>query len=93
MIIRMAVVNADSLRNTLGGQLQLSQSDLAERMRETLLVRNGVYCARRFAIDGYTLTWFVEENQVKLTGPNGKLLSATSALAFVHQQSSGRRAA
>jgi hypothetical protein len=89
----MAVVNADSLRNTLGGQLQLSMADLSERMRETLLVRNGVYCARRFTIDGYTLTWFVEENQVKLTGPDGKLLAATSTLAFIHGQSSGRRAA
>jgi len=89
----MAVVNADSLRNSLGGQLQLSQADLEGRMKETLLVRNGVYCARRFAIDGYVLTWFVEENQVKLTGPDGKLLTATSAMSFVHQQSSGRRAA
>jgi len=89
----MAVVNADSLRNTFGGQLQLSQADMEERMRETLLVRNGIYCARRFTIDGYTLTWFVEENQIKLTGPDGKLLLASSAIAFLHQQSSGRQAA
>ena len=41
--------------------------------QETILVRGGLYCGRRFDADGYHAIWFVEENQVKFYGPHGLL--------------------
>lgn len=40
---------------------------------ETILVRKGVYCGRRFDADGFHAIWFLEESQVKFYGPQGLL--------------------
>lgn len=40
---------------------------------ETILVRSGIYCGRRFDAAGLHAVWFLEENQVKFYGPGGLL--------------------
>jgi len=40
---------------------------------ETILVRGGVYCGRRFDSGDLHAIWFLEESQVKFYGPNGLL--------------------
>ena len=45
---------------------------------ESLLIRDGVYCGHCFRRGGFHLVWFVEENQIKLFGPDGSLLRAES---------------
>jgi hypothetical protein len=41
---------------------------------ESILIRQGVYCGRRFqAARGYAI-WFVEENQIKVFEDGGKLV-------------------
>ena len=41
---------------------------------ETILVRDGFYCGHRFEQDRLQAIWFVEEGQVKFSGPDGSLL-------------------
>lgn len=41
--------------------------------QETILVRGGIYCGRRFDAAGQHAVWFLEENQVKFYGPQGEL--------------------
>ena len=43
-------------------------------LEETILIRNGFYCGRRFATSGAHAVWFCEENQLKFYGGNGKVL-------------------
>lgn len=89
----MALVNAQNLRESLSRWLNLPADQSQELIRETILVRNGVFCGRRFVAERHSLTWFVEENQIKLTGPDGRLLLATTASSFINGQEEGRRAA
>ena len=44
---------------------------------ETILVREGYYCGRRFACAGLRAVWFVEENVIKVFGSQGEFLEAT----------------
>ncbi|MEX2173483.1 MAG: hypothetical protein WD872_03920 [Pirellulaceae bacterium] len=45
----------------------------AEQLRETILIRGGAYCGRRFEADTATAIWFLEENQVKLYRADGSV--------------------
>jgi len=49
---------------------------------ETILIREGFYCGRRFACDSHRAIWFLEEQVIKFYGPDGDFLSsqATSEL-------------
>ena len=40
---------------------------------ETLLMRNGHYCGRRFQCGEQAAVWFIEENEIKFYGENGVL--------------------
>lgn len=50
-------------------------------IRESILIREGFYCGRRFDFAGYRAVWFVEEDQVKIYGPDGALAEAFQASA------------
>ncbi len=52
-------------------------------MNETILIRDGHYCGRRFQADHGHAVWFLEENQIKVYLADGKvlLLGATAAEA------------
>lgn len=45
---------------------------------ETILIRNGLYCGRKYRCHGHHVVWFVEENEVKFFGPAGDLLRSSS---------------
>lgn len=45
-------------------------------MCESLLIRGGYFCGRRFEMDGFSAIWFVEERQLKVYDPDGQLLHA-----------------
>ncbi|MGI8980603.1 MAG: hypothetical protein ACR2FY_15350 [Pirellulaceae bacterium] len=44
-----------------------------DHVRESILIRNGSYCGRRFEADGAYAIWFLEEDEIKfyraLAGP------------------------
>jgi hypothetical protein len=48
-------------------------------LRESLLIRGGFYCGRRFACEGLQAVWFVEEGQLKLYARDGTLLLVEAA--------------
>lgn len=52
-------------------QLRLSDDDC---LRQSLLIRDGNYCGRRFEADGGHALWFFEEDQVKVFGADGRVL-------------------
>jgi hypothetical protein len=43
-------------------------------IEESIMIRQGVYCGRRFQTAGGYAIWFVEENQVKVFEDGGRLL-------------------
>ena len=49
-----------------------------------------MYCGRRFTIHGHVLTWFVEEDEVKLIGPDGGLVTSCSASMFANPEATHR---
>ncbi len=54
-----------------------------EPIRETIVLRNGYYCGRKFVFAGHTLIWFLEEDQIKLFDSRGDLVMSTSTQAFL----------
>ena len=57
--------------------LSLGVSDLSD-LRETILIRDGLFCGRKFRCSGHSVVWFMEENQIKFFSPTGELLLASS---------------
>ena len=57
-------------------------TSLETGMLETTLIRNGSYCGRRFSLQGYSLIWFIDEQQIKLFAQDGSLLDTKSVLDF-----------
>lgn len=49
-------------------------------LEETVLIRDGHYCGRRFESDGMSAVWFIEENQIKSFSQDGALHSVVDAL-------------
>ncbi len=88
----MALVDAQSIRSALARRLELPSDTADEQIRETILVKAGIYCGRRFTVHGHVLTWFVEENEIKLMGPDGRLVISCSAGGFVNPDAARRAA-
>jgi hypothetical protein len=66
------------VRNAIASELQaLGVNDVAD-LRETILIRDGLFCGRKFQCQGYSVVWFMEENEIKFFGPTGQLLLATT---------------
>jgi hypothetical protein len=42
------------------------------QFRESILMREGHYCGRRFEAEGAHAVWFVEENQIKIVASDGR---------------------
>lgn len=55
-------------------EFQLAADDLSE----TILIRHGHYCGRRFTIEAGSAIWFLEENQIKVYDAHGGLLAVRS---------------
>jgi hypothetical protein len=45
-----------------------------QELEETILIRNGFYCGRRYQSSSAHAIWFCEENQLKFYGEQGTLL-------------------
>lgn len=61
---------------------RLSNRSLAS-LHESILIRNGLYCGRKFQTEGFEVVWFIEEDEIKFFGPNGNLISADSVIGFL----------
>lgn len=45
---------------------------------ETILIRDGFYCGRRFTCGQHRAIWFGEEKVIKFYGPQGEFVTAQS---------------
>lgn len=69
----------ERIRTAIRAELTaLGVNDLSD-FSETILIRHGLYCGRKYRCQGHNVVWFVEENQIKFFGPGGDLLRASSA--------------
>jgi hypothetical protein len=55
--------------------------DCRDALRETILIRDGNYCGRRFATEDGMAMWFVEEGQIKFYGADGSVIRVIDAQA------------
>lgn len=49
--------------------------------RETILIRDGHYCGRRFDAENGHAVWFMEEEQIKFFRADGRLARVIEAIA------------
>jgi hypothetical protein len=45
------------------------------QFEESILIRNGFYCGRKFHFNKFSAVWFLEENQLKIFDEEGVLRS------------------
>lgn len=68
----------ERIRTAISAELvSLGVTDVAD-LRETILIRDGLFCGRKFQCQGHHVVWFIEENEIKFFGPQGNLLRASS---------------
>ena len=87
----------ERMRSAIATQLQQFGVKQPSEMHETLLIRNGLFCGRKFQSEGHLVVWFIEEDEIKFFSPCGELLKSTSAIECLSMvepaQQSIRRAA
>ena len=59
---------------------------------ESMLIRNGFFCGRRFESAGFHAVWFIEERQVKFFDRDGAVMRVLDLNAD-HKDASSRKAA
>ena len=58
----------DKVRDLVRAHLEEQGAPL-DQLQETILIRDGFYCGRRFRCDGHQAIWFIEENELKFYAP------------------------
>jgi len=64
-----------AIRRQIQQACALRGLDSTEIPRESVLIRDGHYCGRRFCYEQFEAIWFVEENQLKLHRADGELFA------------------
>jgi hypothetical protein len=70
---------SERMRRAIEGELYAMGVPAPVEFNETLLIRNGMFCGRKYQANGHLIVWFIEEDQLKIFGPSGDLLNSTSA--------------
>ncbi len=80
----------EKIRLVIAHQLGQFGAAGTDAIGESILIRNGLFCGRKFLCSGYEVVWFIEEDEIKFFGPCGDLLKSTSAIACIHQHEAQR---
>ena len=87
----------ERMRSAIAHQLRQFGAQPKADLHETLLIRNGLFCGRKYLCDGHLVVWFIEEDEIKFFSPCGDLLKAMSAIECLancdQQPANVRRAA
>lgn len=76
----------ESVRRLVANTFAPSAADGCPVMRESILIRGGAYCGRRFETARGHAVWFVEENQVKFYRADGRVVHVLDVpLAEAHR--------
>jgi hypothetical protein len=65
----------EQVRNLVQQQFEALAVSTASGVEETILIRSGFYCGRRFAVEHAHALWFCEEDQLKFYGADGALIA------------------
>jgi hypothetical protein len=85
-----SVTPVEKIRIAIGDQLsefgaQRGELLTAASLKETILIRNGIFCGRKFQQADYVVVWFIEEDEIKFFDPSGEMIKATSAIGFLQE--------
>ncbi|MCA9126333.1 MAG: hypothetical protein KDB22_04570 [Planctomycetales bacterium] len=75
----------EKIRSAVASQLSSFGVKDPGTIHESILIRNGLFCGRKFKCEGYDVVWFLEEDEIKFFGPCGDLLSTLSAVACIQK--------
>ncbi len=67
----------DAIRRLIHATLSELRVEHTE-LRETILIRDGHYCGRRFHAAKSEAIWFIEEDQVKFYGEDGRVMKTVN---------------
>ncbi|MBI86415.1 MAG: hypothetical protein CMJ81_24720 [Planctomycetaceae bacterium] len=82
---------ADSVRDIIRKTFRKLGADSQQSMLETILIRDGHFCGRRYSHEDRSAVWFVEENEIKFYDFKGSVVKTISATS--NKSGSGERAA
>ena len=80
-----AITPVEKIRLVVAQQLSQLGATGTDSVGESILIRNGLFCGRKFQCSGYHVVWFIEEDEIKFFSPCGDLLKSTSAIACIHE--------
>jgi len=84
----------DKIRNKLREVVSQRLTSSADTtIFETTLIRGGMYCGRRFSLLGFSVIYFVEEEQIKVFAPSGELERTCTLSDFLADTMQLQRAA
>lgn len=69
------VPQIELIRQTVRESLAEQGCDTTD-IHEAILIRQGLYCGRRFECDAGSAVWFIEENQIKYYGADGSVIKS-----------------
>jgi hypothetical protein len=78
-------VQAESIRHQVRRMFEQHGAPTDCDMCESLLIRDGFFCGRKFELDGMQAVWFVEEHEVKIHDRDGKVLASDDVGQLEHR--------
>jgi hypothetical protein len=87
--LEMTLKPVDRVRRAVTDRLAQLSGGFPTSLYEAILIRNGLFCGRKFQWEGYEVVWFLEEDEIKFFGPCGNLLAAESLICFLGAQTEG----
>jgi hypothetical protein len=64
----------EGIRQTIRGAFTELGASKGLQISEHILIRNDLYCGRRFRCGDFEAVWFIEENQIKIRGSDGTVV-------------------
>jgi hypothetical protein len=64
-----------------------------QKIRETMLIRNGNYCGHKFQLGPFQAVWFIEEDELKFSGEKRQTVRTMTVSAMLSAESEQSRAA
>lgn len=81
----METTPVERIRHAVIGHLSRLSGFPLPAPQESILIRNGLYCGRKFVWQGYEVVWFQEEDEIKFFGPCGNMLYSSAIIPFMHE--------
>ena len=73
--------STDAVRDLIKQTFKQLGLSTDEPLRETILIRDGHFCGRRFCQKESQAIWFVEENEIKFYDDSGTFVKVVAGMA------------